>query len=957
LEAAKSIYEKLARDFNLQNINVNTVQCYNWIGWNLKSQKKYDNSIKQLHQALDVGLKKLGEIHGVIAQTHSNMGGTYWDKGDYQQALKNYQKSLAIRNKFFGAEHPSVAKSYQGIGIVYNAMGDYERALKCHQKSLAIRRKLLKVEDINIANSYNEIGIICRRQGDYDLALDYHQRSLAIKLRVLGEADSFTAMSYNNLGLIYSNKGEFDSALECYQKALSIWQDALGDDHPHVASVYNNIGIIYHEKGDYEQALQYHQKSLSIRLQLFAEEHPIILTNYNNIGRTYGERDDYDRAIEYHKKALSIGRRLYKEEHPEIAKSYLRLAEIYNRKGDFPLSLSYCQKAIISLVPRFDNEDIYSTPPLEAVSSEVNLFNALALKAKVFAQLSEKTGTQDLEMALATYSVVFERIDQMRTSYKAKGSKLFLSEETAQIYDQAIAAALKLADIKKKEKYKKQAFLFTEKSKSAVLQEGLAEAKAKQFSGLPAKLLEQEKQLRIDLAFYDTQIQKETLKKTSQENPRIKELKNNFFDLKTKYVQLIKDFEKNYPEYYDLKYQTGTLDVAKIQGHLQENTALLEFFVGNSMIYIFTISNDEFNVTSVDKDSAFSDLVADFYRSIRKGETDTYFDAATKLSRLLIAPIFEKIKSKEKIVLIPHDLLYKIPFEALLTKAPYSDSAQKKKRVDYSNLDYLVKTFDISYHYSASLYVNSRSEKTSSLAAETRPVNNFIGFAPVFAEDDPSGYTLASKDFMASSDAWVRSAVVDGKRFSELKYSEHEVQSIVELFSKKSGSKTGLAYFHTAATEEAFKTNIRNYHTIHIATHSFINEERPQLSGVVFAQPTGSAASEDGILYAGEAYNLDLNADLVVLSSCESGLGKLIRGEGMMALTRGFLYSGAANIIFSLWKVPDKHTSDLMVEFYKQFLSGKSHAEALRLAKLRMISNPGTARPRSWASFVLIGTN
>ena len=116
------------------------------------------------------------------------------------------------------------------------------------------------------------------------------------------------------------------------------------------------------------------------------------------------------------------------------------------------------------------------------------------------------------------------------------------------------------------------------------------------------------------------------------------------------------------------------------------------------MIHIFTVSNDEFNVTSVDKDSAFSDLVDDFYRSIRKGETDTYFDAATKLSRLLIAPIFERIKSKGKLVLIPHDLLYKIPFEALLTKASHS-TAQKKKRVDYGNLDYLVKTFDISYHY------------------------------------------------------------------------------------------------------------------------------------------------------------------------------------------------------------------------------------------------------------------
>lgn len=203
----------------------------------------------------------------------------------------------------------------------------------------------------------------------------------------------------------------------------------------------------------------------------------------------------------------------------------------------------------------------------------------------------------------------------------------------------------------------------------------------------------------------------------------------------------------------------------------------------------------------------------------------------------------------------------------------------------------------------------------------------------------------------------MRSVSVDGKTFDELKYSEWEVNSIIDLFSKNKSSGINTAYFYSDAKEDSFKTNVADYKIVHIASHSFMNEDQPDISGVIFAQPQDSVFENDGILYSGETYSLDLNADLVVLSSCESGLGKLFKGEGMIALTRGFLYSGVSNIIFSLWKIPDKHTSELMVEFYRQMISGKSYAESLRQAKLKLVSNSLTARPRSWAGFLLIGVN
>ncbi|HSD62793.1 MAG TPA: CHAT domain-containing protein, partial [Ignavibacteriaceae bacterium] len=256
------------------------------------------------------------------------------------------------------------------------------------------------------------------------------------------------------------------------------------------------------------------------------------------------------------------------------------------------------------------------------------------------------------------------------------------------------------------------------------------------------------------------------------------------------------------------------------------------------------------------------------------------------------------------------------------------------------------------------LYANSLKKE---LAAFNKNIpDNFIGYAPVFSDSriSPKNLDLTSLAVQAAdTNSTYRSISPDGKKFNELKYSEWEVKSILNLYARSSDKLSDIGYFHSDATEESFKKNAKNYKIIHIASHSFINESHPDLSAIVFAQPQDSAASEDGILYAAETYNLDLKADLVVLSSCESGLGKLIKGEGMMALTRGFLYAGASNIIFSLWKIPDKQTSELMIDFYKNILSGEDYSRALRDARLTLIKNNSLARPRSWASFVLIGAD
>ncbi|MDP2363748.1 MAG: CHAT domain-containing protein, partial [Ignavibacteria bacterium] len=517
---------------------------------------------------------------------------------------------------------------------------------------------------------------------------------------------------------------------------------------------------------------------------------------------------------------------------------------------------------------------------------------------------------------------------------------------------QAIEASLLLFDLTQLMIYKERVFYFIEKSKAAVLQEGMIESKATKFAKLPPNLIDDEKILKIDLTFYETQLQKELQKKGLKDSLKISSYVRELFDLKNQYDHFISELEKNYPSYYDLKYQTKTNTVQEIQNFLDDGSAMLEYFVGDSTLYVSVISKKCFDVIAIKKPVDFLKTVRDFSSSIVKVENENYISAANKLSEALISTVYDRIESIKKLVIIPHDALFKVPFEALFSET------EKTSTQNFSELNYLIKNYDISYHYSAALFLGGQDEKSGAVSNRYISEKNFVGFAPVFPKDDVSGYTIATgkqSALFAKSNEILRSLSLNGKNYDELRHSEWEVNSIIDLLSQNNIEQINTAYFFSDAKEDSFKYNVKDYKIVHIATHSFMNEDQPDISGVVFAQPIDSSVSNDGILYSGETYNLYLSADLVVLSSCESGLGKLFRGEGMMALNRGFLYSGASNIIFSLWKIPDKHTSDLMVEFYKQMITGKSYSESLRQAKLKLIKDQRTSRPRSWAGFLLIG--
>jgi CHAT domain-containing protein len=528
-------------------------------------------------------------------------------------------------------------------------------------------------------------------------------------------------------------------------------------------------------------------------------------------------------------------------------------------------------------------------------------------------------------------------------------TKLLLSERTKNYYSDAARVAIEYNKLMLSHKNGMKSFEYIERAKSAVLTARFNEFHSKHFAGLPDSLIDFEKEYAININFYATEIAKEKYKKDGYDTLKVNQMENDHFYYSRKLDSLITFLEKNYPAYYELKYTNKSASLSDIQKSLDRESAMINYFVSDTILYVSIVTDSAYSMKEIEIDSNFKKLVTQYYKNLKTAETESFAANSQLLYEKLVKPFEKVISSKKHLIVLPDEYLYYLPFETLISTPVLTNS----QNINFSGLNYLIKNYSVTYNLSANLWYlsNQKGQQTS-----TRR-DNFVGFAPVFDNAQNNAQILTSNYNLVNSDndeLSCRGINADLKKFNPLPYTKDEVSSIIQLFEKHNSEAT--AYLYDAASEANFKTEAGGYKFVHIASHGFSNDEESKLSGIAFAQPVDTANFiEDGILFTGESYSLNLNADLVVLSSCESGMGKLAKGEGLQTLTRGFLYAGAPNIIFSLWKTLDKPTKDLMVNFYSNMLEGETYTESLRLAKLKLIENPKTAMPYFWSSFLIIG--
>ncbi len=822
----------------------------------LISITEYDKAEALLNTLTDKG----SEFEKAITQT--SKGFLFLNKGRYELALENLQQAL---NRFQTArklETPEGARCLSTLGLVYGSTGKYKQAEENHLIALQIREKLFGKSSEEVAASYNDLGLIYF-ETDPDQSLEYLEKALETYNKIPGDNNPKIAIANTNIGFAYRKLELFGDAIVNFESARTLWEKIYPNGHPNQALVLSYLGQTYSLMKDYKAALDYYEKSLALYKKSYGQKHPDIANAYNQLGILKLEQKNYKDAI-----------------------------------GDF-------QKAIIANSPSFSSENIIHNPSINEYYNGNGLLYSLRYKAR--AMETQYYGAtlklEDLRLALSCLHSCDSLIDDIRHQSTDQSDKIALGEIANEVYEDAVRIAHAMSEVTfDSKKLKEEAFYFAEKSKSAVLQESIAEAQAKSFSGIPNELLEQEKNLKATITLLS---QKLSLKPDADEE---KKIRAELFASNQEYNNFIKKLEKEYPNYYNLKFNQSTPTVVNLQNSLNAETAIVSFFVAeqSKRIYQFIITKKQFKISNLTLPDDFDKQVRGFNNSLYYSNFTTYQKSSSSLGQVLVPRLPASIK---QLVIVPSGRLGTLPFEAL----PF----RMKGITDFDKVNFLVEKYAISYEFSTSLMLQNARETSR------KDASSIYLCAPV---------TFPQKD-----------------NLNELPGTEKEVTTIASLF----GTTARVVKFQDANETNIKTSNLSEYDYLHFATHGIVDETEPELSRIFL----NSGSNDDGNLFSGEIFNLQLNAELAVLSACQTGLGKLSKGEGVIGLSRALTYAGAKSIMVSFWSVADESTADLMTSFYKTLLQTRDEnfSKALREAKLQLISTEKYSNPYYWAPFVLIG--
>ena len=832
-------------------------------GFEIHSEKTMALAKKYLDESNNNYLNALGSI------------GTKWEiKGNFPKAISIY-KTLAEKSK--GLDDPTNhAKALNNLSYNYFVIGKEDKAIFYIEQAIRLLEEGFDTNHIDLLLPYYHKTNFLIKVGDTEDALDYLEKGKKVLMsnNLWDKNNYFTLIYLAKFAEIFNNLNQNDIAKEYLNKVLALARDSL--ELTYTFRIYGDLSL---KEKAYNQAKKYYEAAES------------------QINKQYKQFD----------------------KHPIKALDLKKLAELYEAQKDFHKALEFYQKGLVQLAPNFNNLSFLNNPEIEDISKTFNGKLFLERKTKVLYKLYQQSGNLDyLKTALSTAQLANQTTKYMRQDYWAKGSVKFIATNDYAHYEKSILIAYELFKQTGETRYKGAAFEIIESNKSNLLLESLQDNLAKGLGELPDSLLSNETRVTLNINFYKKQLSEEKLKVQKNEE-KINLYEEQLFILNNEYEKLIKNLEKNYPKYYQLKYDYSTPTLTLIQKSLKAQEQMIEYFVGETHLIIFSITKEKVAIQKyplkediysnlkvlldlVKHPPTFQDELADFY---------SFKQAAHQLYQQLIAPVLDV--NTNKLIIIPDDQLNYLPFELLLT------STETPEEILYAKLPYLFKKVAINYHYSANLYEGTKTTKQS------EAIQSFIGFAPSF------GRSIIAQTRNCTND-----------ELYSLNCSQKELENITTLIND------GRSIIGINATKDNFSKEAANGRILHIATHACINEEDPMLSKIYFA--------DDYLTYY-DLNNLALNADLAVLSACNTGNGKLEKGEGVMSIAKGFIQAGVSSVVTSLWSVDDCATSDVMTQFYKYLKEKQPKEEALRNAKLAYLqkADKAHAHPFYWGAFVQFG--
>jgi CHAT domain-containing protein/tetratricopeptide (TPR) repeat protein len=819
--------------------------------------------------------------------------------------------------------------------------GDLRAALTCYEEPLALFRDL--GDQVNEARILNNLGGVYYELGEPDAALEHDERALALRRALAdrrGEAETL-----NNIAVIDRALGDWQEALRVYDEVRQILAP-LGDRWQE-AALLNNVGVVYNNLGEPQRALTFLTDALKLRREIGDGLGEINVRN--NLGDSWRKLGDPQKGLDSYRNALE--RAIALGDARQQALTRIRLGEVQLERSDPTAALREIEPALEYLKKvGFRQREaqtlqlrgralVLAGRPNEALSvfqEALTLRRALRDRAgeaaalQSLAAVERSLGLHDAARGHAEEAVA--RVEELRTGFASPDLRAAFLATQRRAYSLVIDLLMDRHAAESGKSHDRAAFEISERARARSLLDVLGSRTAIHAgSAVPAALLERRQSLRRRLsAKADQQVK--------QGGAKADAVTRDIEMLLTELDGVEAEIRRLDPRYAAVS-APRSLGVEDVGGLLEPDTLLLEYSLGEERSYLWAIGSGFFRSFVLPPQREIEGLARQLYEelSTREAGSGRRQDAAAALSRILLGPVWPEVARYRRLVVVPDAALHLLPFGALT--APASGGL-------------LVEHFEIAYLPSATTLALQRQR------LEHRPPAAkwaAVLADPVFVADDqrlagPTNTGMQVAALSRSERGALESAPLAD--LTRLPASRHEAEKIAALAPGKVWAALDLA----ASREAVFSGELRDYRFVHFATHGLADTRTPELSGLVLSLVDAAGRPQEGFLSLSDIYELDLSADLVVLSGCRTALGKEVRGEGIMGLSRGFLYAGVPRVVASLWPVQDRSTAELMSRFYRALWQGHlPPAAALREAQRSLRHDPRYRDPYSWAGFVLQG--
>ncbi len=911
LEICRSLHEAAAEAKVLNDIGI----TYEWLGDKTKAESIFQEALASARARNDIQQQ---------AAPLNNLGELARFFGDNREAQKLYEQSLAL-NRQIGDTYQEAA-ILANLGQVYHALGEEQKAFDEINQALEIRRKL---GDRNgEAKTLGDLAGLYGDTGEFQKALQANTQALAL---LENSDDPETEASLlNDLGSVYRSLGANDLAERYFLKALEA-REKLQDEFDE-AVVLNNLGVLAQTMNDTTKALDYYGKSLTVAEKLGNKLGQARLLA--NEAALYGDRGDQQHALKNLERSLQIAREI--GDLGTQAQAIHAQGTVHDKLGDPQQALHEYQQALALW------------RQLNSVEGEEQ---TLYVKAK-----TERT-EGDLSSALRDVQQAIRLSESLRGRVASEDLRASFLATVGNYYELEIDVLMQLHHQHPEHGYDAQALQASERARARSLLDLLVESHADIRQGVDPQLLTRER--AIERSLNAKAAERRKLSESPEGQADAEKLEREIEDLTAAYETVQAQIRSTSPAYAALT-QPQPLGLRQIQEQvLDPGTLLLEYSLGQDRSYLWAVTSASLKSYELPKRSDIEAQASEYNDLLvtNAENPEALAQAASALSATLLGPVASELKTNRLIIVADGLLQQRVPF-SILPEPPWPAA----QHTDSATAQPLLLHHEVFSEPSASALAILRQQ----LALRKPPPKSVAVIAdPVFGPPDdrlphvtgnsaPS--TAAARAPAASRDVLETAArqagVADG--IPRLPHTGEEARQILALIPpEQSLSLLGFSAQKSAAENP----ELSRYRIVHFATHGLLDPAHPELSGLVLSLYDHTGQPIDGFLRLNEIFNLKLPVQLVVLSACESGQGKLVRGEGLVGLTRGFMYAGAASLVVSLWSLNDASTAELMTRFYKGML-GTEHlrpAAALRAAQLSMRNDPKWKNPYYWAAFTLQG--